>query len=164
MGMFDVDPGVWAEYREKIQADARSKVSEEVVIAAPFRRGGAAAKMATSYAQAGGLVYGAISMFNKKKAGGLPERTMLIVTPTKVHAFKYKIKGRGMPITGDELAVWDRSAIGVSTEQKMGVTMLTIESRGENEKVVLAPAGIKDDPVSQELIAVLQGAAPVAAG
>jgi hypothetical protein len=159
MGLFDVDPKVWADYKEKIQADARSKVPEEVVIAAPFRRGGAAAKMASSYAQLGGLTYGAISLFNKKKAGGLPERTMLIVTPTKVHAFKYKIKGRGMPITGDELAVWDRGAIRVSTEQKMGVTMLTIESPAEGAQVTLAPAGIKDDPVGQELIAELQATA-----
>jgi hypothetical protein len=156
MGLFDVDPAVWAEYREKIQADARGKVSEEVVIAAPFRHGGAAAKMASSYAQLGAATYGAISLFNRKKAGGLPERTMLIVTPTKVHAFKWKLKGRTMPITGDELAAWDRAAIRVSSEQRQGLTMLTIEAP-DGRTYTLAPSGIKDDPITQELIAELQG-------
>lgn len=155
MGMFDVDPKVYDEYREKIHADAQSKVGEEVVVAAPFRRGGAAAKMTSSYAQAGALVYGAISMFNKKKAGGLPERTMLIVTPTRVHAYKWKIKGRATPITGDELAVWDRAAIRATTETKLGLTMLTIESPADGTSFTLAPMGVKDDPLTQAVIAEL---------
>jgi hypothetical protein len=156
MGLFDVDPAVWAEYREKIQADARTKVPDEVVIAAPFRHGGAGAKMGVSKVQGGALAYGAISLFNKKKAGGLPQRTMLVVTPTRVFAFKWKLKGRAMPITGGELASWDRDSLQVSTERKQSLTMLTITA--PDGTYTLAPSGIKDDPITQELIAELQGA------
>ena len=156
MGTFDVDPKVWEEYGAKIKADAQAHVGPDVIVAAPFRHGGASAKMAVSKSGVGALAYGAVSLFNRQQAGGLPERTMLIVTPTMVHAYKYKLKGRGMPITGDELAAWQRSGLRVSTEQKMGVTMLTIDSQVDGMKVTLAPAGIKDDPLSQELIAELR--------
>ena len=37
-----------------------------------------------------------------------------------------------------------------STEQKMGLTMLTLESPTEGEKVTIAPIGVKDDPISVE--------------
>jgi hypothetical protein len=41
----------------------------------------------------------------------------------------------------------------------MGMTKLTIESPGEYEKVTLVGASVKDDPVSLELIDVLQSGA-----
>ena len=40
------------------------------------------------------------------------------------------------------------------------MTALTIESPAEGEKVTLVGAGVKDDPLSQELMQVLQGGAP----
>jgi hypothetical protein len=39
------------------------------------------------------------------------------------------------------------------------MTSLTIESPAEGEKATLVGISVKDDPVSQELIGVLQGAA-----
>ena len=80
--------------------------------------------MAVSHAGLGGLVYGAVALFDKKQAGGLPDKTLLVVTPSKVHVYKASIKGRGFK-AGDEVAVWDRDAVQASTEQKSGVTMLT---------------------------------------
>lgn len=62
---------------------AQDKVAEPVVATGPFRRGGAAASMAISHAGLGGIAYAANSLFNKKKAGGLPQRVFLVVTPTK---------------------------------------------------------------------------------
>jgi len=159
MGMFDASPEKLAEYREAIRADAQAKVGEEVVVAAPFRRGNMTAQVAAGTA-VGGLAYAAVSLFSKKKAGGLPPQTMLILTPTKVHAWRWKPAGRKIKLVGDELAVWDRSALRVSTEKKMNMTMLTIESPAEGEKVTLAPMSVKDDPLTQELIAELQGIAP----
>ena len=44
------------------------------------------------------------------------------------------------------------------TERKSGMTALTIESPAEGEKVTLVGVGVKDDPLSQELMQVLQGA------
>jgi hypothetical protein len=115
--------------------------------------------MVASKAQLGGIVYAGIKMLNKKKSGGLPERVMLAVTPTKLYAFNYGFKGRSYKIK-DEVAVWDRAGLKISTERKSGMTALTIESPAEGEKAMLVGAGVKDDPLSQELIGVLQGAAP----
>jgi hypothetical protein len=154
MGMFDVSDETYAEYSEKFREMAQEKVGEPVIATAPFRRGGAASSFAISKGGLGGLVYAANSLRNKKKAGGLPARVFLVVTPTKLHAFKYGMRGRNYKL-GDEVAVWDRPGLRISTEPKLGLTMLTIESPAEDEKVTLAPGGIKDDPFSQSVIGAL---------
>jgi hypothetical protein len=152
--MFDVSEDTVAEYTERFRQQAAQKVDEPIVALGPYRRGGAAAGMAISHAGLGGIAYAANSLFNKKKAGGLPARVFLIVTPTKVHGFKYDLKGRGYRFR-DEVAVWDRAGLKASTEAKMGLTMLTLESPAEGEKVTLAPGGVKDDPWTLEVARVL---------
>ncbi|MEO8093261.1 MAG: hypothetical protein ABI726_11225 [bacterium] len=110
--------------------------------------------MAASDAGLGALVYGAVALFHKKQAGGLPDKAMLVATPTKVHAYKVRIKGRDWKV-GDEVAVWDRAGLRASTAQKSGLTMLTVESPTEGEKVTIAPVGVRDDAVSLEFMRVL---------
>jgi hypothetical protein len=164
MGMFEMTPDQVAEWRQKYRDLVAPHVNgEEVLSAAGFRRGGAAATTVASKAQLGGLVYAGIKLFNKKKAGGLPERVMLAVTPDKLYAFNFGFKGRNYRIK-EEAAVWDRASLNLSTEMKSGMTALTIESPAEGEKATLVGVGVKDDPLSQELIGVLQGAAPGDAG
>lgn len=158
MGFLEMKEEDVVKYRDQMRELGAEKVTEEIVAAAMLRRGGAGAKMAVSHAGLGGLVYGAVALFNKKQAGGLPDKTLWVVTPTKVHVYKATIKGRGFR-AGDEVAVWDRAGIRASTEPKSGVTMLTVESPGEGEKVTLAPVGVRDDPVSLELMQVLKGGA-----
>jgi hypothetical protein len=153
--MFDISPETAAEYREKFRRSAEAKVGEPVIAVGPFRRGGAASAMAISKARLGAVAYAANSLRRKKQAGGLPDKAFLVVTPTKLHAFKYKQKGREF-VFGDEVAVWDRAGLRISTEQKAGLTMLTIESPAEGEKATIAPAGVKDDPWTQDVIRVLQ--------
>jgi hypothetical protein len=155
MGMFDISEETVREYTEKFRAMAQERVDEPVIAVGPFRRGGAASSFAISKGQLGGLVYAANSLRNKKKAGGLPQTAFLVVTPSKLHAFKYKMRGRNYKL-GDEVAVWDRAGLRISAEPKMGLTMLTIESPAEGEKVTVAPGGVKDDPWTQEVIRVLQ--------
>jgi hypothetical protein len=162
MGMFEMTPEQVDEWREKYRELVRPHVDEEVIAAAGFRHGGAATRMAISKAQLGAIAYAGSKLFSKKKAGGLPERVMLVVTPTKLYAFDYGFKGRRHKIK-EEVAVWDRAGLHISTEQKGGMTALTISSPGEGEKATLVGAGVKDDPLSQELIGVLQGAAPATA-
>jgi hypothetical protein len=53
--------------------------------------------------------------------------------------------------------------VKISAEQAGGMTALTIESPAEGEKATLVGIGVKDDPVSLDLIGVLQGSAPAAA-
>jgi hypothetical protein len=164
MGMFDMSDEQVVEWRQKMRDLVAPHVQgEEVVSAAAFRRGGAAAGMVASKAQLGGLVYAGVKLLNKKKAGGLPERVMLAVTPARLYALNFGFKGRDYKIK-DEVAVWERAGLNVSTERKSGMTALTIESPAEGEKVTLVGAGVKDDPLSQELMQVLQGSAPVSSG
>jgi len=153
--MFDISDETVAEYTGKFRAIAAEKVDEPVVAVGPFRRGGAASSFAISKGGLGGIAYAANSLVNKKKAGGLPAQVFLVVTPTKLHAFKYKLRGRSY-VLKDEAAVWERTGLRVSTESKMGLTMLTIESPAEDEKVTLAPGGVKDDPWTQGVIAALE--------
>jgi hypothetical protein len=155
MGMFEISEETEREYTERFRAMAQEKVDEPVIAVGPFRRGGAASNFAISKSGIGGLFYAANSLRNKKKAGGLPQTAFLVVTPNKVHAFKYKMRGRGYTLQ-DEVAVWDRPGLKISTESKLGLTMLTIESPTEGEKVTLAPGGVKDDPWTREVTRVLQ--------
>ena len=128
---------------------------EDVLTAGRFRRGGFSASYAASKA-GGGLAYAAVNLVRKKKAGGLPQHVALAVTPTKLYALELKPKGRGLQVKR-EAAMWDRSALRISTEQKMGLTMLTIESPSEGEKATLAPAGVKDDPWTLSVIREIEG-------
>jgi hypothetical protein len=91
----------------------------------------------------------------QEEAGGLPNQTFLVVTPTKVHAFKYGMKGRNYKLK-DEVGVWDRAGLQIATEAKMGLTMLTISSPAEGETVTLAPGGVKDSPFTDDVINALK--------
>ncbi len=139
MGRFDISNETAAEYREKFRRLAQEKVAEPVIAVAPFRRGGAASNFAISKSQIGALVYGANSLRNKNKAGGLPNQVFLVVTPTKLHAFKYKLRGRDYNLQ-DEAGVWERAGLRVSTQQQMGLTMLTLESRTRARRRPWRPA------------------------
>ena len=155
MGMFEMSDQQIEEWRQKCRDLVGPQVNgEDVVAVAAFRRGGATASYAASKA-GGGLVYAGIKLLNKKKAGGLPDKVMLAVTAGKVYAYKLKI-GRDYKL-GDEVAAWDRGGLKVSTDRSGGMTALTIESPAEGEKATLVGISVKDDPVSQDLMAVLQG-------
>jgi hypothetical protein len=162
MSRFEMSAEQAAEWRQQLHDLVAGDVNgEKVLSAAAFRRGGATASMVASKAQLGGIVYAGIKMLNKKKAGGLPERVVLAVTPGKLYAFNLGFKGRSYKNKG-EVGVWDRAGLKVATAPASGMTALTIESPAEGEKATLVGIGIKDDPVSQELIEVLQGSAPAA--
>src|SRR3954453_13044251 len=160
MSRFEMSDEQAAEWRQQLRDLVADDVNGEAVRrAAAFRRGGATARMAAPKAQSGGLVYAGIKMLNKKKAGGLPERVVLAATAEKLYAFKLGFKGRSYK-NGGEVGVWDRAGLEVSTAPASGMTALTIESPAEGEKATLVGIGVKDDPVSQELMGVLQGSAP----
>jgi hypothetical protein len=159
---FDMTDEQVAQYRQMSIDEARPHVNgEEVLAAAGFRRGGAAASYAASKA-GGGIPYAIVGLFRKKKAGGLPQHVMLAVTPTKLYAFKRKQRGSKLIIT-DEVAVWDRAGLQISTNASGGMTQLTISSPTEGEKATLVGASIKDDPVSLEVMDVLKSGATSAA-
>jgi hypothetical protein len=164
MSRFEMTPEQVVEWRQKCRDLATPHAGgEEVIVAAPFRQGGATASYAASKAQMGGIVYSAIKLLRKKQAGGLPDKVLLVVTAEKLYALDLGFRGRDYKIKG-EAAVWDRPGLRISTAKgSSGMTSLTIESPVEGEKATLVGIGIKDDPLSQGLIDVLQGAAPAAA-
>lgn len=161
MGMFEMSPDQVAQWRQQCQELVASRVNgEEVLAAAGFRQGGASANYAASKAQLGGAVYAGIKMLRKKKAGGLPDKVMLAVTPERLYAFKLNL-GRSYKL-GDEVGNWERTGLRVSSDAGGSMTSLTIESPATGDKATLVGISVKDDPVSQNLIGTLQGAAPSA--
>jgi hypothetical protein len=159
--MFEMSPDQVAEWRRQCLDLVSSRVDgEEVLASAGFRQGGASANYVASKAQLGGAVYTGIKMLRKKKAGGLPDKVMLAVTPDKLYAFKLSV-GRSYKL-GDQVGLWDRAGLKVSADASGAMTALTIEAPASGEKATLVGISVKDDPVSQELIGVLQGAAPAA--
>jgi hypothetical protein len=165
MGMFDM---TWSDeqteqFRAQMADQVRDRVNgEELLAAAAFRRGGFAGQMVSSKA-GGGIAYAAVALARKKKAGGLPQQAILALTPDRLYAFACKVKGGGKFVAKDEVAVWERAGLRVSSEQKMGLTNVTIESPAEGEKVTIVPIGVKDDPISLELIRTLEEAHPAGA-
>jgi hypothetical protein len=159
MGMFDmtmkeedVEP-----FRRQLHEAVRDHVNgEELLAAGAFRRGGASGSYAASKA-GGGLVYAAVGLARKKKAGGLPQRVLLAVTPDHLYAFELKFKGRSYTAKR-EVALWQRPGLRIGSKQSMGLTQLAIESPAEGEKATLVPIGVKDDPVSLDVIRTLEAA------
>jgi len=160
--MFEMSEDQVAEWRRQCLDLVASRVNgEEVLAAAGFRQGGASANYVASKAQLGGAVYAGIKMLRKKKAGGLPDKVMLAATPEKLYAFKLSV-GRSYKL-GDEVGLWERAGLKVSSDASGGMTSLTIESPTDGDKATLVGISVKDDPVSLELIDVLRGAAPAEA-
>jgi hypothetical protein len=157
MAMFEMSAETAAEFGQKLREEAEAKLTEPVEAVAAFRRGGASTRMAISKSGIGALAYGASALFSKKQAGGLPDKVMLALTPTRLHAFKLKIRGANYS-AGDEVGSWERTGLTAGTEQKMGVTMLSLES-ADGFKAALAPIGVRDDPIGTAFIASL-GEAP----
>lgn len=154
--MFEMSEADVAEWRQKCRDLVADRLDgEEVLVAAGFRQGGASTSYAASKAQLGGLVYGGIKMLRKKKAGGLPDKVILAVTPRQVRAFKLGFRGRDYKL-GDEVAAWDRDGLKASADRSGSMTALTLEP-SEGDRATLVGISVKDDPVSQELIATLTG-------
>jgi hypothetical protein len=154
MALFKYDDAQLAEGRRKLIDEVTPHCGgEQVEAAGLFRRGGFGASYAASKL-GGGLPYAAVQLARKKRSGGMPERVMLAVTPTKVHAFTFKTRGRDYRVK-KEVAVWERAGLRCSTSKAGNMTALTLESPAEGEKVRLVGASIQDDPWSQEVMQAL---------
>jgi len=155
MGRFDISPEVAEEYRGKFREAVQPSLDEDVLAVGTFRTTGSGTKHAISKTQAGALAYGAASLMGKKKAGGLPGSFLLAVTPSKVHAFKYKMKRSGVDAKG-EVASWDRSGMKVSAEPMKTTTRVTLET-GDGEKLVCDQDGMGDNPWADDVVRELGG-------
>lgn len=132
-----------------------------------FRQGGATAGVAAGRAafQFGGiggqlLTQSASKLARKQRAGGLPQRVLLAVTPTKLYAFdfsheisrKRSERESGRPV---EAAVWERAALQCTSSRSGTMTTLTIASPAEGEKATLVGGSSADDVWSQDVMKTL---------
>ncbi|MFL5908035.1 MAG: hypothetical protein ACJ75Z_10630 [Solirubrobacterales bacterium] len=150
MGRFDISSQVAEEWRAKYRDSVEPHVDEEVLAVGAFRPTGAGTKYAISKMQVGALAYGAASMLGKRKAGGLPGQFMLAVTPSTLHAFKYKAKRNGIDLK-EEVGSWDRSGVKASTEEMSSTTRLTLEF-SDGQKIVCDEEGLGDNPWADDVI------------
>jgi hypothetical protein len=120
------------EWAERNRARVEEKAGAPVLAYSVFYRSGSFGAMAAQ--RVSPLAASAIKLIGKKKAGGLPPHFILAVTADKVHAYKYK-QSRSDIKVGDEVAVWDRSALRVSARETAMTMRVTIESPAEGERV-----------------------------
>jgi len=121
------------DYVERNQPLVEEKVDEPVLAWSLFYRTGGWGALAAHHVSP--LAASAIKLVGKKRAGGLPQRFLLVVTPSKIRAFAFKQKRSDLRV-GDELAVWDRGSIRVSCRETAVTMRLTIEAPAEGESVV----------------------------
>jgi hypothetical protein len=122
-----------AEWERKFRDAVQPKLDEPVLACGLFYRTGGYASIAMGpLSPLAGLVASGIG---KKRAAGLPKQFLIAVTPTKVHAFK-SAQGYGGVKAKDEVAVWDRGTITVTSEPTSLNTKVTIESADEDERIV----------------------------
>jgi hypothetical protein len=119
----------WAD---RNRALVEEKTGAPVVAYSIFYRSGSWGAMGAQ--RVSPLAASAIKLIGKKKAGGLPPHFILAVTADKLHAYKFKQRRTDIRV-GDEVAVWDRSALRVTARETAITTRLTIESPAEGEKV-----------------------------
>jgi hypothetical protein len=154
MGRFDISPEVEAEYRTKFRDAVAPMLDEEVLAVGTFRTTGSGTKFAISKTQAGALAYGAAHLLGKQKAGGLPGQFLLAVTPSGLHAFKYKMKRSG-PEAKEEVAAWDRTGLTAGTERMSTTTRVTLEW-ADGEAIVCDQDGMGDNPWADDVVRELQ--------
>ena len=155
MGRFDISPEVAEEYRGKFRDAVAPKLDEEVLAVGTFRTTGSGTKFAISKSQAGALAYGAAHLMGKKKAGGLPGSFLLAVTPSGLHAFKYKMKRNGVEAK-EEVAAWDRAGLKAGTERMQTTTRVTLEWP-DGDQIVFDQDGMGDNPWADDVVRELQG-------
>jgi hypothetical protein len=146
-----------AEWEQKYRDAVQPKLDEPLLKAGLFYRTGGFAAIAL------GPFSGLASMISrtvgKSKAGGFPNQFIIAVTPMRVHAFKCSLNYGKIKVK-EELAVWDRAGMRVTAEETSVNTKVTIESPGENEKIVVSTG---KDALSQSVIYAMQEPVGVAA-
>jgi hypothetical protein len=115
-------------------AAVQAKVPDPIVAYQVFYRTGSWGQLGAAHIlPVAGTV---MKMVGKRRAGGLPQSFMLVLTATRLYAFKYKSRTNGIKM-GDQLAVWERDAISYSVEDTKITKRLTFESRSDGARIVV---------------------------
>jgi hypothetical protein len=121
------------DYIERNQPSVEEKLDEPVLAWSLFYRTGGWGSLAATHVSP--LAATAINLVGKKRAGGLPQHFLLVVTPSKIRAFAFKQKRSDLRVR-DEVAVWDRESIRASFRETAMTMRLTIEAPADGESVV----------------------------
>jgi hypothetical protein len=101
------------------------------------------------------LAYGASKKASKSKAGGLPDKLLLVVHPEEVAAHGYKgFPGQRLRIDAEPAATWDRSSLQVTTEPGRMMTKVTLDGPGEVEH---AECSVGTSAFAEDFFALLRG-------
>jgi hypothetical protein len=120
------------KFVEKNLAVVQAQVDEPVLAYSSFYRSGSWGMLALSrLTPLGALI---ASQIGKRKAGGLPQNFILVLTTTRLLAFKYRPRGWTLK-PGKLVGEWQSSAIHVTVDETSMTKRLTIEY-GEGQKVV----------------------------
>jgi hypothetical protein len=124
----------YEKYEQAYMKSAQERIADEEVLGAwIFYRTGGFASMPFSHISP--LVGTIIRTVGKKRAAGFPNTFLIAVTPTRIRAFKAKMRRNGAKL-GDELAVWDRTALNITVREAAVNTEVIFESPAEGERVV----------------------------
>lgn len=95
----------------------------------------------------------------RRRAGGLPHRFVIAVTPTRVHVFGCTTVGGELKVK-DELAAWSRAGMTVTAEETAMNTKVVIRSAGAEDPFVCSTG---KDEHSQSVVYAMQEHVGVAA-
>ncbi len=153
--------------RRTIDSVAHLCGGEEVLSAASFRQGGAAAQDVAGDLgdRLGGLGLGFLARkgtaaARKKRAGGLPKRMVLALTPKRLYVFdsSYEISTRrserehGSP---SEATAWNRDDVRLAVDRSGSMSTLRIEPLDGGAVASVIGGSTADDPWSLELMDLL---------
>ena len=119
---------------------ARKTLGAEVIAVCPLSHTGFGTRKGLSVVMRGFgilpslLAYGASKKASAKKAGGLPDKLLLVVTDQQVAAHGYKgFPGQRLRIEPEPAATWDRASLRVTTEPGRMLTKVVLDGPGEVE-------------------------------
>jgi hypothetical protein len=100
------------------------------------------------------LAYGASRRASKAKAGGLPDKLLLVVVGERVAAHGYKgHPGQRLRIDAEPAATWERASLRVTTEPGRMMTKVVLDGPGEVEH---AECSVGNSAFADEFIALLR--------
>jgi hypothetical protein len=147
-----------AEWEQMYKDVVKERLGEEPLAAGTFQRAGQYFLAIPLIGQLGALLYLAYQMFNKKRAAGLPMNFILAVTPTQVHAYKYRAGGYGKVNLKHEVAVWNRSDIRIADRVDGAMaSKITFETQenGETQKIVCNAPMLSRNPMSAKVLELI---------
>jgi hypothetical protein len=155
--MLDLTPEKRREWTRKYR-EAAPYVPGEIEAVGQFRR-----RMPWFFAipgigQLGLLFYLAVQGLYKKRAGGLPQNFLLVVTPDKVHALKFRPSGFNIKVQG-EVGIFNRGDVRVRRGGEAGPSsgvVLDVTEDGTTESIKIAADQLKRNPWSSEVLDLLE--------